>query len=103
MTSNTKMALLLGLVGLGIGLGIYTLMRRRGGQLGDLLPGGKGAGRRPSDFDPRQLKVGTAIEMEHTNDRRVAREIAMDHLTENPRYYTMLCRFEPEEPACRWL
>ena len=28
--------------------------------------------------------------MEHTNNKKTATEIAMDHLTENPKYYTAL-------------
>ena len=40
-----------------------------------------------SDFNPRELRKGTRHEMEHTNDWRIARRIAMDHLTEDPAYY----------------
>lgn len=32
--------------------------------------------------------MGIAVEMEHTNDPRVAEEIALDHLSEDPRYYS---------------
>jgi hypothetical protein len=32
--------------------------------------------------------------MEHTNDRAVAREIAVDHLTEDPKYYDKLEKIE---------
>lgn len=35
------------------------------------------------DVDPSQLKLGTQVEMEHTRDRRIARQIALDHLCEN--------------------
>jgi hypothetical protein len=35
------------------------------------------------DVDPAQLKLGTDVEMEHTRDRGIAREIALDHLCEN--------------------
>lgn len=55
------------------------------------------AGDRPdSDFDPDQLKKGIAVEMEHTNNRTVAGEIAKDHLAEDPEYYTMLARCHRE-------
>lgn len=64
------------------------------------LPGGVAAGKRPTDFDPRQLRAGTAVELEHTPNRAIAQEIAMDHLTEDPRYYTKLCRTWPGEPGC---
>ena len=54
------------------------------------IPGGRASGMHPSDFDPRQLKLGIRVEMEHTRDKRIAQEIAMDHLTEDPRYYDKL-------------
>ena len=40
------------------------------------------------DIDKKQLELGIAIEMEHTNDKAEAEKIAMDHLKENPNYYT---------------
>jgi len=60
----------------------------------DRLPGGLADKKKPKDFNAKQLRVGTAVEMEHTNDRRVAREIAMDHLTEDPDYYKALAKME---------
>jgi hypothetical protein len=54
------------------------------------VPGGLAAGMRPSDFDIEQLSRGIEVEMEHTPDWRVAREIAMDHLVEHPDYYDYL-------------
>lgn len=60
------------------------------------IPGGRAAGRKPSDFDSEQLRLGTAHEMEHTADRAKAREIAMDHLAEDPDYYTHLEDMESE-------
>jgi hypothetical protein len=56
------------------------------------IPNGRSKGRRPSDFDPIQLAVGTKVEMEHTTDRRVAQRIAMDHLTEDRNYYKKLAK-----------
>lgn len=38
----------------------------------------------------RELAMGIKVEMEHTSSRKVAREIALDHLTEDPHYYTKL-------------
>jgi hypothetical protein len=57
---------------------------------GEKLVGGLGDGRKPSDFDQRQLRMGIKVEREHTKDPRVAREIAMDHLTEHKNYYDEL-------------
>lgn len=45
----------------------------------------------------KQLKMGVKIEMEHTNDKDIAIEIAMDHLFEDPNYYTKLSRMEKGE------
>lgn len=36
----------------------------------------------------KELEVGTEIEMEHTDSKKMAREIAMDHVAEFPDYYT---------------
>jgi hypothetical protein len=56
----------------------------------DRLPGGKAAGRPDSDFDPKALARGLKVELEHTRDREIAKEIAKDHLAEDPAYYTKL-------------
>ncbi len=41
-------------------------------------------------FDPLEISVGIKVEMEHTDSIEAAREIALDHLTENKDYYTRL-------------
>jgi len=38
----------------------------------------------------RQLAKGIKVELEHTSDREIAKEIAMDHLGEKPDYYDRL-------------
>jgi hypothetical protein len=43
-----------------------------------------------------QLKMGIKVEMEHTDDPKLAREIAMDHLVEDPNYYAKLKKMEGE-------
>lgn len=45
----------------------------------------------------KQLKMGIKVEMEHTNDKEKAKEIAMDHLWEDPNYYTKLKKIEAKE------
>lgn len=60
----------------------------------DKLPGGKADKRSPQDFDPVELKRGSDHEMEHTKDRHIAMEIAMDHLSEDPNYYKKLKKFK---------
>jgi hypothetical protein len=81
---------------------IYVVRRRRPLGYQEALPGGKAAGMKPSDFDSTQLLVGTLIELEHVNDPYAAREIAMDHLAEDGKYYTGLCRLH-KEPPCKLL
>ena len=39
---------------------------------------------------PAELAKGIKVEMEHTDDVEVAKKIAMDHLAENPNYYSDL-------------
>lgn len=41
-----------------------------------------------------QLEKGIKVEMEHTNDKNLAREIALDHLYELKNYYTRLSKIE---------
>ena len=41
-----------------------------------------------------QVAKGVKIEMEHTTDEEVAHEIAMDHVYEDPQYYTKLSTIE---------
>lgn len=49
----------------------------------------------PDDnFDAEQLKMGIEVEMEHTDDPKMAKEIAKDHLKEDPKYYTKLKKME---------
>jgi nicotinamide mononucleotide adenylyltransferase len=41
----------------------------------------------------KQLKVGIGVEKEHTKNEKTAREIALDHLEENPKYYKKLKQY----------
>jgi len=54
------------------------------------LKGGVGDATASSTVNPAQLAMGVQIEMEHTNNEKIATEIALDHLTEDPEYYTKL-------------
>lgn len=56
----------------------------------DKLSGGVGDNTPTTEVDPIQLSTGIQIEMEHTNDTEIAQSIAMDHLTEDPKYYSKL-------------
>jgi hypothetical protein len=42
----------------------------------------------------KELEKGIAVEKEHTSDEKIAEEIAMDHLVENPKYYESLMQVE---------
>lgn len=63
----------------------------------DKVPGGKGDNAPDSKFDAEELKKGIKHEMEHTDDKEVATEIAKDHLSEDPQYYTKLEAMEDDE------
>ena len=65
----------------------------------DEIPGGLADGADPSQFDPTALCKGLLVELEHTDDPLIALEIAMDHLTEDPRYYDALADMEAELEA----
>lgn len=54
------------------------------------MPNGRAKGMPDSDFDSKQLKKGTDVEFEHTNDPEIAKEIAKDHLAETGHYYILL-------------
>ncbi len=66
--------------------------KRKGLISEDKLEGGMGDSKKPSDFDYRELEIGIAVEKEHTNNKKIAREIALDHLAENPIYYSNLVK-----------
>jgi hypothetical protein len=57
-------------------------------ETGEVIPGGDGDGKSASEFDPEQILMGMRVEMEHSDDPMYALEIAIDHLTEDPEYYT---------------
>ena len=44
----------------------------------------------------KELNMGIKVEMEHVDDDKLAKEIAMDHLVEIPDYYTRLKTMEDE-------
>lgn len=74
----------------------------------DHLPGGLADKKKPSQFNPRQLKKGKKVELEHVDNKELATEIAMDHLTEDPAYYDKLSLIEkiaqvsPYQQATQW-
>ena len=45
----------------------------------------------------QQIKKGIEVEMEHTDDPKMALKIAMDHIKEDPKYYNKLTKAGLEE------
>ena len=62
----------------------------------DKVPGGLADKKKPSDFDSDALEKGIEVELEHTDDKDLAKEITMDHLKEHPKYYDALPKMEKE-------
>lgn len=61
----------------------------------EYLKGGKADGMPDKDFDQKELKKGTKHERaEHTKNKTIAKEIAKDHIVEDPKYYDHLEKVE---------
>ncbi len=85
-----------------ISLAVARLSKQKNNE--DAIPGGlaKGmdltdvANHHKVDIDElmKEFELGVKTEMEHTSDRKVAEEIALDHLFEDPKYYTKLTAME---------
>lgn len=44
--------------------------------------------------DQKEYKMGMEVEKEHSKDPKVREQIVLDHLTEDPKYYTHLAEME---------
>jgi hypothetical protein len=62
----------------------------------DRIKGGLADKKQPLGFNQKALKQGIKVEAEHTTDREIAMEIAMDHLSEDSKYYKRLSKMEKE-------
>lgn len=58
----------------------------------DYLPGGLGDKLSKEDVDQEEYAMGIKVEMEHTDDEKIASEIVLDHLAEDPKYYSKLTK-----------
>ncbi|MEM4379141.1 MAG: DUF5661 family protein [Thermoplasmatales archaeon] len=67
----------------------------------DQIPGGLADKKHAWNFDIKALMHGIEVEMEHTSDPKIAKEIAMDHLTEDPNYYKKLDEMEKADAPTR--
>lgn len=66
--------------------------------MSEKIKGGKGDGKTAKDLAmkhhqfigtiEKEIEIGTKVEMEHTNDKELAKEIAMDHIDEFWDYYS---------------
>ncbi len=92
MNNIKKITILLSL----LGLGVYLLFKE---DESNLLEGGIGDNLSDDDVDKEELKKGLKVEKEHTKDKRIAKEIALDHLAEDPNYYSKLEIIHKENPS----
>jgi hypothetical protein len=53
----------------------------------------------PNQIHPSELRMGIKVELEHTDELDKAKKIALDHLAENPYYYTALKLAGVESPS----
>lgn len=53
-------------------------------------------GKIEAEFPEDELEKGIEVEMEHTNCKKMAKRITLDHLAEFPTYYTALLKMEDE-------
>jgi Protein of unknown function (DUF5661) len=59
---------------------------------GNVISGGKADYQPDHKFPSEQLEKGMKVEMEHTSNKEIAKEIAKDHLVEDMRYYDKLAK-----------
>lgn len=87
------------IVGLGlIALGYFIFKEDEDEQF---LEGGVGDETEEEDLDPEELKKGIKVELEHTKNKKIAKEIATDHLTEDGKYYTKLAKIHKNPSKSR--
>jgi len=65
----------------------------------DLLAGGEADHASDTQFAKSDLAEGRKHEREHTDNDQIAKEIAKDHLSEDPRYYKKVEQIEKESGA----
>lgn len=85
----------------GIGflaIALWAIFQKR-----DRLPGGLADDYGDDEFDSDSLEEGSAVELEHTDDIALAREIAKDHLVEDRNYYKKLATIEGKRNPGRYI
>jgi len=53
-----------------------------------VIKGEKQTGLTIDDVDPKEFLVGMAVEAEHSSDIAVQRALVLQHLSQNPKYYS---------------
>lgn len=71
--------------------------RRRAKTAAEIIEGGLADDKPDRAFDKEELQEGAEHEREHTNNPLAAKEIAKDHLVEDPEYYEKLEKLEEGE------
>lgn len=67
-----------------------------GGYTPNNIKGGLADGVNPNQLNQEALAKGVSVELEHTNNPVIAREIATDHIIEDKNYYSKLEKIEPK-------
>lgn len=65
----------------------------------DVLHGGQADNTPDKKFDPKTLAEGVTHEHEHTDNGQIAKEIAKDHLQEDPSYYKKVEQIEKQSES----
>jgi hypothetical protein len=60
----------------------------------ELAHGGMADNKPDSEFNKDSIKKGMKVEREHTKNKNLQKEIAKDHLKEDPKYYGKLAKME---------
>ena len=54
----------------------------------EIIKGAKDVGIQAEDVDSKEFLVGIEVEKEHSSDLAVRKTIALQHLADNPKYYS---------------
>lgn len=75
---------------------VQDALRKKLEKKASAIPGGKQEQeqRDPKSFDPKSIQQGMKVEREHSPRPAIQKQIAMDHLTEDPQYYRKLKKME---------
>lgn len=78
---------------------LFRQLREQHSKLAEILPGGLADKVPDNKFNPANLAQGMKVEKEHTSSPILAKEIAKDHLKEDPNYYNKLKMMESADKS----